>query len=355
MNEKLRWLKTTMASMDLEGMILTNPLNIKYLTNIDAEGILLINKKEIVYLTDARYVEDVQNTITIADEISVYEKKDFTTDDYENIFMFCENVGFEEFNVTYAGYKELMQKYKVNNMVETENLIEKQRMIKDNEELECIKQACKITDECYSYILEYIKPGMTEKHIANKIEKYFTKYSDGLAFDTIVASGENTSKPHAIPSDREIQEIDIIMIDMGCKINGYSSDMTRTFFVGEVGNVKEELYKMLLRIQNHVEIMMKDGASTRQIAKFVEMDLAQNRFELLHSIGHGVGLEIHELPYISTVKDSILKENMVVTNEPGIYIPGKFGIRIEDTIKVMKGGNIPLTKSSKNCKVICIK
>lgn len=316
MNEKLQWLKNTMSSMDLEGMIFTNPLNIEYLTQIKAEGILLINKKENIYLTDARYIEDVQNTITISDEISVYDKKDFTVDDYENVFMFCENVGFEENDVTYAGYKEILRRYKVNNLVETEFLIEKQRMVKDEVEMENIKKACNITDDCFSYILEYIEPGMTEKNISDEIEKYFKKNSEGLAFDTIVASGENTSKPHAVPGNRKIEEEDIITIDMGCKINGYSSDMTRTFFVGKVDRVKEEIYEILLKIQKHVEFMMKEGASSRQIAKFVENDLAINRFEMLHGIGHGVGLETHEFPYIGTKQDSILKENMVVTNEP---------------------------------------
>ena len=234
MNQKMQWLRNTMSGLDLQGMIISNPVNIKYLTNINAEGILLVTRKENVFITDGRYIEDVHNTLTLFDEIVVYDARGLTRDDYENFFMFCENVGFEEKYVTYSKYKEYIRKYKINNFVETEELIEKQRMIKDEEEIENIKKACKITDECFSYILNYIKVGMTEKEIARKIDEYYEKNADGKSFETIVASGENSSKPHAIPSERKIQKTDIITIDMGCKINGYCSDMTRTIFVGEV-------------------------------------------------------------------------------------------------------------------------
>ena len=162
MNKKMQWLRNKMLSLNLQGMIISNPVNIRYLTNIQAEGILLVTRKENIFLTDGRYIEDVHNTLTLFDEIVVYDIRGLSRDDYENFFMFCENVGFEENYVTYAKYKEYMHKYKINNLVETENMIEKQRQIKDEEELENIKKACQITDECYTYILNYIKPVMTE-------------------------------------------------------------------------------------------------------------------------------------------------------------------------------------------------
>ena len=153
MNEKLQWLRNKMNSLNLQGMIISNPTNIKYLTNIDAEGTLLITRKENIYITDGRYIEHVHSILTLYDEIIVYDAKDISKDDYENFFMFCENVGFEEHYITYATYKEYMIKYKINNFVETEHIIEKQRMIKDEEELENIKKACSITDDCFSYLL----------------------------------------------------------------------------------------------------------------------------------------------------------------------------------------------------------
>ena len=352
MNPKLQWLRNTMSSLNLQGLIISNPINIKYLTNIDAEGILLLTRKENIYITDGRYIEHVHNILTLFDEIIVYDIHDVSREDYENFFMFCENVGFEENYVTYADYKELIRKYKINNLVETEHIIEKQRMIKDTEEIRNIEIACEITDNCFSYILTYIKPGMTEKQIAEEIENYYKNRTDGLSFETIVASGENTSKPHAVPTDRKIQENDIITIDMGCRVNGYCSDMTRTIFVGSVPEYVKPIYDLVLKNQTQTIEDMKDGVSTRNITKMVENDFKFNGYDLIHSLGHGVGMEIHEAPYISSRSDVPLKENMVVTDEPGIYIPGKFGIRIEDTVQITKFGCISLTKSEKNYIVI---
>ena len=352
MNGKMQWLRNKLLSMDLQGMIVSNPVNIRYLTNIKAEGILLVTRKENIFLTDGRYIEDVHNTLTLFDEIVVYDTIGLTIDDYENFFMFCEKVGFEENYVTYSKYKEYMHKFKINSLVETEGMLEKQRMIKDEEEIEYIKKACKITDDCFSYILNYIKPGMTEKQIAREIDDYYYKHAEGTSFETIVASGENSSKPHAVPTDRQIQNKDIITIDMGCKINGYCSDMTRTFFVGEIPNEVKQIYDLVLKNQLHTLNDMKENFNTKLLAKMVDNDFRLNNYDLIHALGHGVGLDIHESPTISIKSENLLKENMVVTDEPGIYIAGKFGVRIEDTVLIGKGGSEPLTKSNKDYIVI---
>ena len=352
MNPKVQWLRNKISSLDLQGMIISNPVNIKYLTGLDAEGVLLITRKENIYITDGRYIEYVHSTLSFFDEIIVCDVKDVSSEDYENFFMFCENVGFEENYVTYAQYKEYMRKYKINNLVETEYIIEKQRMIKDEEELRNLRIACEITDDCFSYILSYIKPGMTEKQIANEIFDYYRQRTDGLAFDTIVASGENSSKPHAVPTDRKIQKEDIITIDMGCKYNGYCSDMTRTIFVGKVPEEVKPVYDLVLKNQQQTLDEYRDGASIRLFSKMVTNDFKLHDYDLVHSLGHGVGLEIHEPPYINYKNDANLKENMVVTDEPGIYIPGKFGVRIEDTVQITKSGCITLTNSDKNYIII---
>ena len=352
MNSKLQWLRNTMSSLDLQGLIISNPVNVKYLTGIDAEGTLLLTRKDNIFITDGRYIEHVHSILTLYDEIIVYDINDVSSDDYENFFMFCENVGFEEYFVTYADYKELIRKYKINNLVETEHIIERQRMIKDKDEISNIEKACEITDNCFSYLLTYIKPGMTEKQIAEEIEEYYKERTDGLAFETIVASGENTSMPHAVPTDRKIEEQDIITIDMGCKVNGYCSDMTRTFFVGSVPEYVKPVYDLVLKNEVQTLEEMKDGESTRLLTKMVENDFKLNGYDLIHALGHGVGMEIHEAPYINYRTDTQLKENMVVTDEPGIYIAGKFGVRIEDTVQITKFGCISLTKSEKNYIII---
>ena len=352
MNSKMQWLRNQLVTSDLQGMIVTNPVNIRYLTNIQAEGLLLVTRKENVFITDGRYIEDVHNTLTLFDEIVVYDARGVSKEDYENFFMFCENVGFEENYVTYAKYKEYMHKYKVNNLVETENMIEKQRMIKDEEEIDNIKKACQITDECFNHIVNYIRPGMTEKQIAREIDYFYYKHSEGTSFDTIVASGENSSKPHAVPTDRKIQRVDIITIDMGCKINGYCSDMTRTIFVGEVPENMKQVYDLVLKNQEQALDDMHDNANTKQISKMVDNDFRLHDYDLIHALGHGVGLEIHEGPILSINSENTLRENMVVTNEPGIYIAGQFGVRIEDTVLITKGGCEPLTKSPKRYVIV---
>ena len=352
MNRKMQWLRNQLLSLDLQGMIVSNPINIKYLTNIEAEGILLVTRKENLFITDGRYIEDVHNTLTLFDEIVVYDARGLTKDDYENFFMFCENVGFEENYVTYAKYKEYIRKYKINSLVETENMLEKQRMVKDEEEIENLRRACKVTDDCFEHIVNYIRPGMTEKQIAREIDYYYYKHSEGLSFDTIVASGENSSKPHAVPTDRRIQDKDIITIDMGCKINGYCSDMTRTIFVGEVPEEVKPVYDLVLKNQEQALQDMKDNANTKQISKMVDNDFRLHNYDLIHALGHGVGLEIHEGPILSINSENVLRENMVVTDEPGIYIAGQFGVRIEDTVLITKYGCEPLTMSPKKYVIV---
>lgn len=349
MNEKIRWLRNKIKSMDLDAMIVSNPINIKYLTGIEAEGTLILARKENYFLTDGRYIESVRGLLTIEDEIIVEDVKDLSDQDIQNLFLFCENVGFEENYVTYAKYKEYMYKFKIHNLVETEMLIEKQRAIKDNEEIGYITKACNITDECFEYLLNYIKIGMTEKQIATAIERFFRiNGAEELAFDTIVASGPNSSMPHAVPTDRKIEFGDVITIDMGCKYNGYCSDMTRTIFVGKIDEEIKNVYNLVLKNQIQTIGEMKEGALCKNIAKMVVNDFEMNGYSLIHGLGHSLGLEVHEIPSLGSKSEVILKSNMIITDEPGIYIPGRFGIRIEDTVIVGKSTGVPLTKSSKD-------
>ena len=352
MNERLRWLRNYLKTQKIQGMIVSNPVNVYYLTNIEAEGTLLLTLKENIYLTDDRYVEKVHRTLMIDDEIIVTNIKDVSPEDYEGLFMFCENVGFEENFVTYAGYKEFMHKYKIHSLVETEGIIEKQRQIKDDKEIEYIKKACQITDDCFTYILNYIKIGMTEKQIADEIERYFRTSGCGVAFETIVASGTNSSMPHATPTDKKIEKGDVITIDMGCSYKGYCSDMTRTIFVGEIKENIKQIYDLVLDNQQIALNEIKEGASIKIISRIIEGNFKVNGYDFMHALGHGVGMDVHETPVISSKSEKNLKENMVIAIEPGIYVPGMYGVRIEDTILVTKEGCISLTNSSKDYCVI---
>lgn len=353
MNIRLRWLRDKLNALNIQGMIVSNPLSIKYLTNIDAEGELLITRKENVFITDGRYIEEVNTSLTIDDGVVVYDRRNMIKEDYENYFIFCETVGFEEGYVTFEKYKNMKQLYRVNDLVETEHIIEKQRVIKDDDEIENIKKACELTDKCFSHIIKYIKKGMTEKQIANEIERYFKQNgAEGLAFDTIVASGENSSKPHSSVTNRKIASGDVILLDFGCKYNGYCSDMTRTIFMNRIPEKVKQVYDLVLRNQKNFIKEAKESANIKTLTKMVENDFRIYEYDLIHALGHGVGMEVHELPFLSSKKDNLLKENMVIAVEPGIYIPGKFGVRIEDTILITKNGCINLNGSEKNYIII---
>ena len=353
MNYKIKCLREKMKLLEIDGMIISNPINIEYITGVYAEGTLIINDKDNIFITDARYIEDVNSTITISDEINVRDQANISENEYISFFANCPRVGIEENYISYSKYQNLVRIYRLKEAVETNNLIEKMRTIKDDNEIAKIRRACEITDNCFTHLLEYIKVGMTERQIAFEIEKYFIENgANGLAFDTIVASGENSSKPHAVPTNRKIQSGDNITIDFGANYKGYCSDMTRTIFVGSVSDEVRNLYNFILEGQLRATNKIKDGVDGKSVARGVQIEYNARNFELIHALGHGVGLEVHELPYLSYRSSQILKENMVVTNEPGIYIPEKIGIRIEDTILVNKLESEVLTKSSKELIVI---
>ncbi len=346
MNAKIQFLKNQMKILNLQGMIISNPVNIRYLTGLVAEGTLLIAPKENVFLTDSRYLEAVNSYLTIDQEIVTYDIKNLTIDDYITFFEECENVGFEEKYVTYELYKIYLQTYKVN-LVETDGIIEKYREVKEDAEIENIRKACFITDKCFDHIKEYIKVGMTEKEVAFEIEKFMrTNGAEELAFDTIVASGSNSSMPHAVPTDKKIEQNDVVQFDFGCKVNGYCSDFSRVIFMGN--DIPDEVQKIHKFVLNEYEFIIRnliENVSVKKILKKCEQDYKDNEYELLHSFGHSLGLDIHEEPILSLKSDLKLKNNMLLTVEPGVYIPGKFGIRLEDTVLITRSGCNTLTKS----------
>ena len=352
MNVRLKWLKDQLNSKGLSGMIILNPMNIRYLTGLTEEGTLVINNKENIFITDSRYIESVSNKLTIDDEIGVLNIKEVADNGYEIFFDQNSNVGFEENFVTYEQYENITRNYKVN-LIVTEGLIENQRIIKDEEEIECIKKACQITDQTFQYVINHIKKGMTEKDVAFEIEKYMIKNgADGLAFDSIVAFGENTSKPHAVPTDRVIRSGDIVQFDIGCKYNGYCSDFSRVIFIDEMKEEYKKVYDFILDEQKKIAISLKEGANIKQVIKDRTVDYGLKGYEIMHAFGHGVGLDIHETPVLRATKDYALKENTILAIEPGVYFEGRYGIRIEDTFLTERFAMAQLTKTSKDYTVI---
>lgn len=348
MKPEIKELRDKLKGLSLSGMLVSNPISIKYLTDLDAEGILIIAPKENLFITDSRYIESVRNLLTIDSEIVATDRKEMSKYDYEAIFEECNEIGFEENYVTYANYKKYLEMFKVN-LIETEGLVESQRIVKEDDEIEKIKKACEIADESFEYVIKNIKKEMTEKQIAFELERQMIlNGADGISFETIVASGENSSMPHAVPTERKIQENDIILFDFGAKYKGYHSDCSRTVFVGNITDEQEKMYQFVLEEQEKIIANFKEGTNIKQIIRNRETDYNLKNIEIMHSFGHGVGLEIHEYPFLTSKIDSILKRNSVITVEPGVYFPGKFGIRIEDTCLITKSECISLTKTAKN-------
>lgn len=284
MNIRIRWLRDKLNALNIQGMIVSNPVNIKYLTGIEAEGYLLITRKENIYLTDGRYIEYANSVLTIDDEIIVSDIKDFSKEDYEMFFMFCENVGFEEKYVTYDEYKKMLQRYRIN-LVETDGVIEEHRILKEQEEIENVKKACSLTDSCYRHLLTYIKKGMSERDIAFEIEKFYIRNgADGCSFSPVVAVGANSSKPHHIPTNKRVEAGSVILIDMGCKVNGYCSDCTRTIFMDYVPAKVKPIYDLVLKNNLLAEKEIKEGKDFDQITSYVENDFTFNKFSLIHAL-----------------------------------------------------------------------
>jgi len=220
------------------------------------------------------------------------------------------------------------------------------RLVKDNSELENIKKACKITLNAFKYARQLAKPGITETEISFKIEEYFAKNLARAAFLPIVAFGPNTANPHHLSSERKLAGNDIVLIDIGCSVNGYCSDLTRTFFLGKINAQKKQVYNLVKNAYSRAVKSVKPGASASQVDKTARRVISRKGYgrQFIHSTGHGVGLEIHEAPRLSKSDKTVLRPNMVVTVEPGVYLSGEFGVRIEDSVLVTKNGRKVLTQ-----------
>lgn len=355
MNIRIKWLRDQLKSMELDGMIVSNPINVKYLTGLEEEGIFIIAPKENVFITDSRYIESVNNKLTIDDEIVAYDMKNMSKYDYEGFFMCSNDIGFEEKYVTYEMYKKYLQMYQVN-LVETEGIIEHHRVVKDREEIKSVKKACEITDYTFGYIKQILRYGMTEKELVFEIERFMLENgADGVAFESVVAFGQNTSMPHAVPTSRKLESGDIIQLDIGAKCNGYCSDFSRVLFVDYMKEEYQAPYDFVLEEQQKIVEAFKDGANIKQIIKNCEADYCLKNYDIAHSFGHGVGLDIHEEPILGSKMDLHLKENSIIAIEPGVYKPGRFGIRIEDTYHITKDSCINLGKFGKDYTIVDLK
>lgn len=340
-----------MRQYAVDGLLISDGHNMRYLSGFTgAAGYLFLTEDRKVILTDSRYTiqaENESNAYEVFEIDSSYEEAINLLIQEENV----ETLAFEGQNLSYHDYEELKNNLNVKRLVSMKDEVSQLRSVKEPWELERIAQAEKIGDYAFDKILGIIKPGMTELEVAALIEYYLkSNGAENLSFDTIVASGVNSAMPHAVPTNKKIQQGDFLTMDFGCVYQGYCSDMTRTVVVGKASVEQKNIYQLVLDAQMAALEFIKAGYTGCEIDNVARKRIYEAGYEgcFGHGLGHSVGLYIHENPRLSPKEQKIIQSNMVVTVEPGIYVEGFGGVRIEDLICVTEAGAVNYTNSPKN-------
>lgn len=348
--ERLQRLRALMAEQGLNSLFIRSPYNRRYLSGFTGTaGDLLITQEQAWLLTDFRYTEQA------AEQAPHFQVLDHQGRLLELVAQLLKDagvaeVGFEQQHLTYQQYKEMEDSLQPIRLLPVHHLVEQLRMIKDEQELQLIRQAARIADQAFAHILTLVKPGVSERELANELEYQMKKLgATGPSFDTIVASGPRSSLPHGVASERKLQHGDLITFDFGAVYQGYCSDLTRTVALGKVDPELEKIYEIVLRAQERALDQIRPGLAGKEADRLARQVIEEAGYgpRFGHSTGHAIGLEIHEEPSLSPRSDVLLREGMVVTVEPGIYLPGRGGVRIEDDVHLVAGGLEVLTSSPK--------
>ena len=343
----------------VDAAIILSPSNKSYLLSAlcDDAGCLVITKNKAYYIIDSRYFEVAQrlesDKIKIILQDKLYEQisEILKQDSCKDVCLETSFVSIEEFKI----YKQKLRNFEINPSIDAAKYVCDLRKIKSQAEIEKIKKAQEITDNAFTHILNSIKVGKTEKELALELEFYMRSHgARSASFDIIFVAGKNSSLPHGCPSDYKLQSGDLITIDFGADFEGYKSDMTRTVALGSVSNEQKQVYETVLLAQQAALKEIKAGeccSKIDSIARNVIIDRGYGQY-FGHALGHSVGIDIHESPNFSPKCDEILKPGMVLTVEPGIYLPGKFGVRIENMVVITEFGAENITKSDKSLIIL---
>lgn len=317
-----------------DAFLITNMKNIRYLTGFTGDtGKLLITPKKQYLIVDGRFTEQAEKECSI--EIVDYEKSFIKTIKKLLNAQNAKKCAFEGSNVTFNEFDTLKKNLENIELVSDDTTIETLRMKKDKDEIAKIKQALKIALDTFEEIKTSIVPGVTEKEVATEIEYMMKrKGAEGVSFETIVASGKRSSLPHGTPTDKKIEFGDAVVIDMGAIYEGYCSDITRTIFVGDMTKEQERVYEIVEKAQQKAMDAIKAGLNCNEPHDVVVREFSKDNLAeyFVHALGHGVGMDVHERPFLSPKSSDVFESGMIVTVEPGIYLPNKFGIRIEDMV-----------------------
>ncbi len=347
-------IQSELVENSLDAMLITSPYNLRYASGFTGStGLSVITKDHAFFVTDFRYTEQAAEQAVgfevIQNKGSIYDVvTEIITE--QNI----TKIGFEENHVSFSTYASIKESFECE-LVPVSTLIEDIREIKDDAEVDLIQEAISITEAAFEHILTYIKPGMTEIKVANELDFFMRERgASGVSFDTIVASGVRSAMPHGVASDKVIEIGDMITIDFGCYYKGYVSDMTRTFALGDPGEELKKIHQIVLDANLKVSAAAKAGVTGAELDSIARDYITEQGYgeAFGHSTGHGIGLEVHEGPGINFKNDQPLVVGNVITNEPGIYIPGLGGVRIEDDLLITKDGNRNLMQSTKELIII---
>lgn len=351
---KLTKLREALRENGLDALLVTNPYNRRYVTGFTGSaGVAVISTEDAVFITDFRYTEQaakqVQGFRIVKHEKTIIEEVANQVQEMQ-----IKTLGFEKDNVSFGTYELYNDKVDAE-LKAVSGIVEKLRMVKSDDEIEVLKQAAKIADDAFAHICTFIKPGVTELEVSNELEMFMRKQgATSSSFDTIVASGERGALPHGVASDKVIQSGELVTLDFGALYNGYISDITRTVAVGAPSEKMKEIYEVTLAAQELALEKIKPGMTGIE-ADAIARDYIKSKGygeAFGHSTGHGIGLEVHEGPALSFRSETVLVPKMAVTVEPGIYLPGIGGVRIEDDILITEDGNVRLTHSPKELIIL---
>ena len=355
MKERVEGLVAQFKEKELDGVLISAPENRRYLSGFSGSaGFLFITKANTILVTDSRYTEQATNQSPDFDVRQVRGGWGWLIDELKASGV--KKIGFESQDMTVSSYNNLIEAIKGDSalgdvsMVPAPGLTENQRIIKDKEELSMLQLAIDAADKAMDQVCPAITPGMTEREIAWKMETAMRDAgADAISFDTIVAAGPNGAMAHHQPSDYLIKKGDPVVIDMGAKVGGYCSDLSRSIAVGEPDETFNKIYDTVLGAQLTAINTVKVGMTGEETDNLSRVVIAQAGYgdHFGHSLGHGVGLEIHENPRVGPRSSDVLELNTVFTVEPGIYLSGWGGIRIEDIVILREDGAVPLSKANK--------
>lgn len=343
---RIAWLKDQIRSLGLDAFLVTNGVNVSYLSGFAGEdAMILVTGRQCHFITDSRFAEDVHKTLR------GFSIKVVTSTTYETLKAIASGarlrrIGFESMDLPYEVARRLRAGLKPARLVGIKYLVERRRAIKDAEEIALIKKAVACAHKTLGAMAKRLRPGASEANINAYGQIDFIKRGAVSAFGPIVAAGKNSSRPHALAGSTKIKKNSFVMIDLGCKLGGYCSDLTRMFFLGKIKDPVKRIYGIVHHAQARAISMIRPGVRISDVDHAARSFIQEQGYGKYfgHALGHGIGLEVHEQPSISRLSTQRLEAGMVFTVEPAIYVPGLGGVRIEDMVLVTKNGCEVLTR-----------